>query len=265
MCGIAGYSLSAERRRPDARGAGAPGRDRRARRRRRRLRLSGPAGRVSGRHEAADAREPSCSSASRAGARDRAPRPRPRLHEGPPLDPGQQPPGPPRAGRRDPQRDHPERRRAARAPHLRALRAADDRRLGGDLRLAAHSQNDPRALEELAARWRRPGSTRACREPSSPHAAPAGRSGSAAAARDLLRLDPRRARDRSRVHRRAAPDDARCARARSSRCATAASPAPPASAPIAATSRRSPCRPCARRGESAYCLARLAAIAAAAA
>ena len=69
MCGIAGYSLSlAERRRPDARCAGAARRDRRSRRRRSRVRISGPGGRVSGRDEAADGRRAACSSASRSPA-----------------------------------------------------------------------------------------------------------------------------------------------------------------------------------------------------
>ena len=48
-----------------------------------------------------------------------------------------------------PQRDHHERRRAARPPLLRPLRAADDRRLGGDLR-------DRRPLPERRARARAP-------------------------------------------------------------------------------------------------------------
>ena len=55
----------AQRRRPDARGAGPARRDRRARRRRRRLRLPRPRRRLPGRREAAHAGEPACSSGSR--------------------------------------------------------------------------------------------------------------------------------------------------------------------------------------------------------
>ena len=66
--------------------------------------------------------------------REPAARPRARLHEGPSVDRRQQPSGAPRAGGRDPQRDHRQRRRAARRALLRARRAADDRRLRGDLR-----------------------------------------------------------------------------------------------------------------------------------
>ena len=60
--------------------------------------------------------------------------PRPRLHEGPPDDRGEQPPGSPRPRDGDPQRDHRERRGALRAPRHRARRARDDGRLRGHLR-----------------------------------------------------------------------------------------------------------------------------------
>ena len=57
---------------------------------------------------------------------------------------------------RDPQRDHPERRRAARPPLLRPGRAADDRRLGGDLRARSPLPERSRARSSTcAARWRR--------------------------------------------------------------------------------------------------------------
>src|ERR1700740_2948110 len=46
--------------------------------------------------------------------------------------PGEHPPRPPGAGRRDPQRDHRQRRRAARRLRLRTLRAADDGGLRSD-------------------------------------------------------------------------------------------------------------------------------------
>ena len=150
MCGIAGYSLS-----PDSgvdrtlaaqallaaiaeRGADAVGYAYRA---------PGETTRPS----SSSARRPrSCSSASRCRAGDPAARPRPRLHQGPPVDRRQQPPRPPRAGRRDPQRDHRQRRRAARAAFLRARRAADDRRLRGDLRdRRALTERRAGALEEL--------------------------------------------------------------------------------------------------------------------
>ena len=184
MCGIAGYSLSL---RSDVdrtlaaqallagiadRGADAVG-----------YAYRGGQRRVSGGHEAAHAREPPARAHLGAGARDRAPHPRARLHEGPSLDPGQQPPGPPRPGRRDPQRDHPQRRRAARSPLLRPIRAADDRRLGGDLRprrtlaeRSARARGARRLDGDRLARPARAGNA------SSPPAASVGRSGSAAAA-----------------------------------------------------------------------------------
>ena len=60
--------------------------------------------------------------------------PRARLHEGSPEHLGQQPPGPARRRRRDPQRAHRQRRRADGAPRLRAGTPADDRRLRDHLR-----------------------------------------------------------------------------------------------------------------------------------
>ena len=116
MCGIAGYSLSSRSAvdRTLAAQSLLAG-DRRARRRRRRLRPPAPGGAYPVVTKQRTPREPAPRADRRPADGHRAPRPRPRLHEGPPVDLGQQPPGPPRAGRRDPQRDHPERRRAARA------------------------------------------------------------------------------------------------------------------------------------------------------
>ena len=136
--------------------------------------------RVRGRDEAAHPGERAPRPHRSSRERHRAPRPRPRLHEGPPVDRRQQPSGPPRAGRRHPQRDHPERRRAARAAQLRPLRAADDRRLRGDLRPRrplAERPTGPGGPDRLdggrLARRARP------RTRSSPPAASAVRSGSA--------------------------------------------------------------------------------------
>ena len=150
MCGIAGYSLrSRSSHWADAGCAGTSGSDRRARRRRRRLCLPRPGRHVRDRGQAAHARLTTPRTSVRARRGEPAARPRARLHEGPSVDLRQQPPGAPRAGRRDPQRDHPERRRAARPPLLRPCRAAHDRRLGGDLR-------DRSALPERPARARAP-------------------------------------------------------------------------------------------------------------
>ena len=81
-----------------------------------------------------------------------AARPRARLHEGPSFDLRQQPSGSAWAGGRHPQRDHPERRRAARPPLLRSSRTAHDRRLGGDLRAgSALAERRARARESA---WR---------------------------------------------------------------------------------------------------------------
>ena len=201
MCGIAGYSLARARastgrwprrrcwpRSPSA--APTPS--------------ATPTGRPSDayadRRQAAHARV----AAARAGRpcpdeRNRAARPRPRLHEGPPVDRRQQPPGPARAGGRGPQRDHPERRRAPRRARLRARRAEHDRRLRGDLRASPPTPGTTRrALEALhgsmAAAWldeREPE-----RRPPRPRRRPAAlaRRGPR---RRLLRLDRARARGRS--------------------------------------------------------------------
>ena len=150
MCGIAGYSLRPRSARwADAGRAGAARRDRRAGRRCRRLRLPGPGRRLRDRREAAHAGLAAARARVRARRSEPAARPRARLHEGASVDLRQQPPGASRAGGRDPQRDHPQRRRAPRPPLLRPRRAADDRRLGGDLR-------DRRPLAERRARARAP-------------------------------------------------------------------------------------------------------------
>ena len=129
--------------------------------------------------------------------------------------------------------------------------------------LAAHSRNDAarargaRRLDgdRLARRARAGHRLRRARRRPAALARPRPRRG-------LLRLDPGGARDR-----RPSTPACGCARARSGRDvprarATAASPAARASAPTAATSRTVRCRPSGRRGQSAYCLARLAVIAA---
>ena len=113
--------------------------------------------------------------------------------------------------------------------------------------LAAHSRNDPRALEALTrldgrrvarrARARRR-LRRARRRP-----AALGRPGTR---RGLLRLHPRGARDRSSATSGSPCAHARCPRGRSSSSRAAALPAAPASGPISTTSRRARCRPCAR-------------------
>src|SRR5947209_7249015 len=113
MCGIAGYSLS-----PDSNvdrtlaaqallaGIAERGAD-----------AVGYAYRAAGEAYATvmKQRTPASDLLERISVRNRDPcaHPRPRLHEGTPLDPGEQPSRPPRAGRRDPQRDHRERRRPA--------------------------------------------------------------------------------------------------------------------------------------------------------
>ena len=85
------------------------------------------------------------------GARrgDPAARPRARLHEGASRRSRQQPPGPPRAGRRDPQRDHPNDDELL-APHSCA-RAEPRMTVDSEaiFAIAAHSRNDARALEQL--------------------------------------------------------------------------------------------------------------------
>ena len=208
MCGIAGFSLS-----PDARvdrtlaaqallaaiaerGADAVGYAHRA-----------PGGRGRRSHKQRTPAPASCSSASRCPAdADPAAHPRARLHEGPPVDRREQPPGPPRAGGRDPQRDHRQRRRALRAPRLRARRARDDRRLRGDLR-ARRARPGPTpgargAAGSMAAAWLDE------REPGLLFARPRRRPAALARPRprrDLLRLDEARARARRALRRRQAP------------------------------------------------------------
>ena len=187
MCGIAGYSLtrasaaSIARSRPRRcspaiaeRGADAVGYAYRApaRARRRSYKQRSGASALLERGRACPRR------------RDRAAHPRPRLHEGPPVDRGEQPPGPARAGRRRPQRDHRQRRRAARRSTA-ATRAEprDDRRLRGDLRARrAHDAATHGRSSSSTARWPPPGSTSASRDALASPAASAGRSGSARAA-----------------------------------------------------------------------------------
>ena len=79
-----------------------------------------------------------------------------------------------------PQRHHRERRRTARPLRHRARRAADDRRLGGDLRAHGASADTIRARSpSCAARWRRRGSTSATARRSTSRAGVFARSGSA--------------------------------------------------------------------------------------
>ena len=132
-------------------------------------------------------------------ARERHPgaRPRPRLHEGPSLDPGQQPPRAPRAGRRDPQRDHRQRRRDPLRFRLRPRRAAHDASTREAIfALAAHSRGDARAFERAP---RRDGDglvrrARTRRPLPRPRRAPAALARHAAGARSSSR--PRSARSR---------------------------------------------------------------------
>ena len=111
-----------------------------------------------------------------AGARARA-----RLHQGPSHDRGEQPSDPPRLGRRDPQRDHRQRRGDLRPLRLRARPSGHDRRLRGDLRARrARRRAAPRRSRSCTARWRPPGSTSGTAPCSSSPAPSAGRCGSAA-------------------------------------------------------------------------------------
>ena len=148
MCGIAGYSLSPRSRVDRTLAAQAL--------------LAAIAERgadaVGYAHRSPGARYPTVTKqrtprleAARARRRSRrrvaAARARARLHEGPSVDRRQQPPRPARPGGRDPQRDHRQRRRVARRAPVRADRAGDDGRLGGDLRAR-------RALAQRRARVR---------------------------------------------------------------------------------------------------------------
>ena len=106
--------------------------------------------------------------------------PRPRLHEGPSVGRGEQPPGPARVGRRRPQRDHRQRRRALRRRGHRARERRDDRRLRDHLRPRRARPRPPAACSSASsARWRPPGWTSGGPACSSSPAASAGRSGPA--------------------------------------------------------------------------------------
>ena len=172
MCGIAGYSL-------------APGRESSGRSPRRRCSRRSPSAAPtrSATPIAAPARSTRPSSSSgrrRRSCSSGSPSPERRTEllvhvrdytKGHPSIAANNHPGPPRPGRRDPQRDHRQRRRAARRALLRPRRAADDGRLRGDLRargaLATTTRGRSRAS---AARWRRPGSTSAEPEVALPRA-----------------------------------------------------------------------------------------------
>ena len=182
MCGIAGYSLGTGSRLDRTLVAQALLRgDRRARRRRRRLRV--PHGRRRCRAQAADEGASALiDSIALPDTVGDVPRPRPRLHEGAPDDPREQPPHPARPRGGDPQRDHRERRRALRASRHPAAGTRDDRRLRGDLRPRRRVRDRrPRRSGSSSARWRPPGSTSATRRCSTSPAASDGRSGSVAA------------------------------------------------------------------------------------
>ena len=163
-------------------------------------------------------RRRSCSSASRVPqSREPAARARPRLHQGASVDHRQQPPRPARAGRRDPQRDHPNDDELL-APHSCA-RAEPRMTVDSEaiFAIAAHSRNDARALEQPA---RRDGDRLArrarARTRSSSPAAPAGRCGSARAARACSSPRPSARSRSSSATAGCSCASARCARGRCS-------------------------------------------------
>ena len=177
-----------------------------------------------------------------------AARPRARLHEGASLDLGQQPPGAPRAGGRDPQRDHPERRRAPRPPLVCSCRAAHDRRLRGDLRdrrpLAerrARARASTRGDGDLVGRRARAGR----RVPGARQRPPAvGRRGPR---QRLLRLDQGHASRSSSAIAASSCAIARSAKAPGSRSRTDGSPAASVSGPTSPTTKTTPSPRCAHR------------------
>ena len=265
MCGIAGYSLSPDApRRADARGAGAARGDRRARRRRRRLRL--PRRR----------RQPSTCTKLRGGASallDEIAVPadatQALIHvrdytKGHPDDRGEQPPDPPRRGRRHPQRRHRERRRDLRPLRHRARRAGDDGRLGGDLRAHGAPATRPARARGAPRRDGRGLARRARRRaPLSSRAASPARSGSAR--RAAASSSPRRGvRSRSSRQRcRCGSRRARCARDASSRSSTARVVARASASGPTELSRGDVLPPVRAPARGGFCLQRLAAIAAA--
>ena len=163
MCGIAGYSLTAREHRSDGRSQPS-------------VLLAGIAERAPTQSDIAyrDARHRLAVHKQRTGASalleqvevpdeaTQAAHPRPRLHEGPPHDRGEQPPGPARGRRRDPQRDHPQRRRALRAARLRRAREPD---MTVDseaiFALVERDGRRSRRSRSCTARWPPPGSTSA--------------------------------------------------------------------------------------------------------
>ena len=267
MCGIAGYSLpSARARRPDARRPGAAGRDRRARRRRRRLRLPRARGRVpDGRASSARRRQQLLERIAVPAEATPAARPRPRLHEGPPVDRGQQP-SRSATGRWSGSTtgiilndDELLARHACARAEPRMTR-----RLRGDLRRSPRTRGSDRARARgsSAARWRPPGSTSASRASLFSPAASAARSGSAGPRRasssprpsDALEIAERTAGLRLRKREVAEGTLARARRRRGRRAASASGPTRlPKTDPLPAV--RAP-------HEREFCLARLAALAA---
>ena len=225
-------------RRPDARCAGAARRHRRARRGRGRLRPSRGDRRHAG-HEAPRRRECAARRAGGSSRHERDAHPRPRLHEGPSRHRGEQPPDPPRRRRRRPQRDHLQRRRAPRPVRDRARRAADDRRLRGDLR--AHGTSRARSARAVRAARRDGGGM--ARRPRRLDALPRARTHASA----LAGHDGREASTSRRPGGRSRSSRRRCVRGSTfARCARAACCT---SGPAASCDeRRFRCRPPLSRG-----------------